>query len=415
MGLLVCALAVVFIASAPSQAVVVSTYTLDRWEHGPSAHFKIDPNFDVTIRNSTGNTGVSGATGEVRASKDEWNNRSPFTFIETGWNDTIGGRVRAQDLGVRGSLLQPDCVNGGNIAIVCTTKRSTSTGVYLNEIETVFNSLRFRFTTNRQPFRLSDGTMVYSVYNIGRHEFGHWPSLRDEYGLSNGERTSTMYDWDQILGGGDLRGVTQLYGPYTGWDSWRADGIHYPADLAYYGSGRRAVADYYNNANTAPELSPVYASTETIYNNIQPYYGERMERFAGTSRDPYSYAYYSVFSRQDDKSGTGSTRIKAGQVLKWCQYNYQQTTMSVDAVMTDSYNLRDDPRIVDQNGVRIHPAYRNYPTGQWHCFSFDLTPAAGKEVAFWQIAYDNANTRWVGQFRAYFDSLKLVWPGGPKQ
>ena len=140
-----------------------------------------------------------------------------------------------------------------------------------------------------------------------------------------------------------------------------------------------------------------------------------MERFAGTSRASYSYAYYKIFTQADDRHGQGRMKVKSGMVLKWCQYNYQQEAISVDAIFTDGTTLRDNVNIKDQNGVRIHPALHRYPTGRWHCFNVDLSPVAGKEVRHWMIGYDNAVTKWVGQFRAYFDSFYVVWPGGPKQ
>jgi hypothetical protein len=242
----------------------------------------------------------------------------------------------------------------------------------------------------------------------------------------------------------DKWGVTQLYGPYTGFDYSKATGIIYPDDpvtpnffeAVVYKTYETNVGNYAQDPNGWPELSPVFASTETDFNRVQPYYGDKMERFAGSSSSNAAFIYYKLFSwfeddRLDGKASSASTmKIPPGALLKWCQYNYQQTTMGIDAAYFDRdangdpirdssgriiyRGLRDRADLVDQNGVRLHPQYRNYPTGQWHCFTVDLSPVAGKDVVHWYIAYDNRRTGWVGKFRAYFDSLKVVWPNGYK-
>ncbi len=66
----------------------------------------------------------------------------------------------------------------------------------------------------------------------------------------------------------------------------------------------------------------------------------------------------------------------------------------------------------DQNNAPIHPSARGgYPRGQWLYFEVDLSTCSvslvGKEIARWIVAYDNGNNGATGQFRAYFDNLRV--------
>ena len=87
--------------------------------------------------------------------------------------------------------------------------------------------------------------------------------------------------------------------------------------------------------------------------------------------------------------------------------------MSIDAYFSDGTALRNYSNVVDQYGARTGPAYRGgVSTNQWYCFDVDLAPVVGKMVLHWYLAYDNRFIGTTGQFRAYFDSVKVVWPGG---
>src|SRR5688500_13480727 len=91
--------------------------------------------------------------------------------------------------------------------------------------------------------------------------------------------------------------------------------------------------------------------------------------------------------------------------LKWLQYNYQQSTMSLDLEMTDGTTLRGSG-LRDQNGLTVHPAGRGaVPTRQWLYFEVDLSPLAGKTIRKYMVAYDNGNNGRTGQFRSYFDDI----------
>ncbi len=86
--------------------------------------------------------------------------------------------------------------------------------------------------------------------------------------------------------------------------------------------------------------------------------------------------------------------------------------MSIDASLTDGTSLSSYASVTDQFGVRIGAQYRNYSTGQWGCYEFNLDSVAGKTVRHWYVVYDNRNVGTTGRFRGYFDSLKILWPGG---
>jgi hypothetical protein len=108
--------------------------------------------------------------------------------------------------------------------------------------------------------------------------------------------------------------------------------------------------------------------------------------------------------------------IKPGMHLKWLQYNYQQSTVSVDLRLRDTRGniryIRDASRIVDQSGVRVHPAARGgYPTGQWLFFDVDLSAPGYEDLRIdrWMLAYDNGNNGNIGQFRTYFDNLRVEY------
>jgi hypothetical protein len=138
---------------------------------------------------------------------------------------------------------------------------------------------------------------------------------------------------------------------------------------------------------------------------------------AGRSTSSYSYVYLTLFTHEDD---TGVDQnwltVKPGMHLKWLQFNYQQSTVSMDLRLRDPYGniryVRDDSRIVDQSGVRMHPAARgNYPTGQWLFFDVDLSALGYEDLRIdrWMLAYDNGNNGYIGQFRTYLDNLRIEY------
>jgi hypothetical protein len=248
----------------------------------------------------------------------------------------------------------------------------------------------------------TSGVVSYSaperrdVQTTSTHEFGHWFFL-DHSNVSG----STMNLSNRSISEDDKQGVTQLYGSYTGFDNGRASGI------SNYTTYSARVTGY--DGSGAPTLFVVNSGNDAV----PSYFGTSMLRIAGSATSGLSYVYFKLFSidRDTGTSKRGVT-ISSGARLKWCQYNAQQTTMSIDANFTDGTSLREY-QVVDQNGVRVHPAYRsNGPINIWTCYDADLTPVVGKQVRHWYVAYDNSLTQIGGLFRGYIDSLKLIWPGG---
>jgi len=93
--------------------------------------------------------------------------------------------------------------------------------------------------------------------------------------------------------------------------------------------------------------------------------------------------------------------------LVWDQYNYQQSTASVDFAMTDETRLQFTG-LTDQSGVGLSPKYRYvYAARVWHTFRVNLSPLAGKKVRRWMYGYDNSLTGQTGQFRVYFENLRI--------
>lgn len=98
--------------------------------------------------------------------------------------------------------------------------------------------------------------------------------------------------------------------------------------------------------------------------------------------------------------------IANGAQLSWYQYNSAQKTMSIDIIFSDGSTLRGSG-LTDQNGVSVHPAARNYPTGSWHFVSVNLSPLAGKRVQDIVVAYDNGGNNTLGVLPPLCADLKV--------
>jgi len=155
-----------------------------------------------------------------------------------------------------------------------------------------------------------------------------------------------------------------------------------------------------------------------------PEMGVRQERtHTGTSALMYSgndtsttqsYAYDKVF----DLSGA-PIGVKATTTLSYWIFPQSSNTASVpvggsnstcvaiDMIFTDGSNLRDSGA-VDQNGVRLHPAYQctHLVLDTWnHVTSVIGARVSGKSISRIDVGYDQpANT---GGFRGYIDDITL--------
>jgi hypothetical protein len=239
---------------------------------------------------------------------------------------------------------------------------------------------------------------IADVRTVVLHEFGHMFELFHDCG-NHPEAVmcpqATNAKWD--LKFDDTHGATIMYGPYTGWEPGFAVGdINRVNDID-------GVTGY--TSSTPPELSPVAAEFGVPVPSQSKY-----ERFAGSATKDYAYAYMRLFTGDADNGPFRNyLEIVNGMKLHWLQYNYHpgQTTISLDLETISGTKMRDT-NIVDQNGVRVHPAFRGvYPAGQWLYFEVDLSPLAGQKVWKWLIAYDNGNNQHRGQFRAYIDDVRI--------
>lgn len=195
------------------------------------------------------------------------------------------------------------------------------------------------------------------VYNLVLHEMGHWMELRD---FPNGHQNDAVMWFDNRakpdLAEDDKQGATMLHGPFTGWEdldaSGRTDALAYSANVSGYSAG------------LPPQLGPTDPATDQAGIPVQS--GSKYARLAGTATAPNSFAYFKLFTQEDDANADFARRnyvtITRGMFLHWCQYNYQQDAMSVDFEMTDDFGnittLRDSG-LRDTNGVRVHPAARS--------------------------------------------------------
>jgi hypothetical protein len=406
----------ILITPAVSRAFV----TGPKWLNKAWVYMRVNPNLDLLLRNNTGNFYVPGAGDATSRAKEAWNNYTGFYFYQDIWQNTSGEAwpISARETAIQGT--GPCTSEATAIALTCVGAVGGRRGYAYEWTQTDFNTT-FRFTTSGQPG-------AYDVWSVAQHELGHWMFLGDLGGIE-----AHIMGSGNVMSEDDKRGVTQQYGPYTGFDAGRPAGVEYTFNNDYftydyyeaYWARVRGWQGYGFNP-TYPELG--VRSRECVNGVCIPvYYSDNYKMMAGNATSNLSYVYFKLFSWLDDQrgdnqnfSGTtndiikGAATIPTGARLKWCQYNHQQYTMSIDAVFTDGTALRDDDRIKDQYNHRIHPAYRPAHLGRWECYDVDLSLANGKKVANWYIAYDNRITGTGGNFRAYFDSFKLVWPDGPK-
>lgn len=102
--------------------------------------------------------------------------------------------------------------------------------------------------------------------------------------------------------------------------------------------------------------------------------------------------------------------IRAGARLRYWIWHAGTMKVSVDGHFNDGSTIRDGG-FVDQAGVRMHPAMRQEPLGQWVQVDCDLSAAAGKVLDKVVIGFDNGGDGYAGEWRAYIDDLIVGPPG----
>jgi hypothetical protein len=178
---------------------------------------------------------------------------------------------------------------------------------------------------------------------------------------------------------------------------WEGSQMHGHMDRIEYSKN---AAGYYNTSSPPPECSRRYR--ERVRS------GDYSLMIAGYSRASYAYCYYQVFDQNIDV-------VNGMKIGYWINHAQGTPKISVDGHFTDGTTIRDfynNGYLTDQYDVRIHPGARRDPMNQWYYVEVDLSPAAGKTLAFIMFAFDNGNDGFTGQYRAYVDDLEIFIDGG---
>lgn len=363
----------------PSLSQAYTTAAQWPYDSGAGATYTIDPSLSSAL-------GVTNANSAIQAAGSTWDTAGIFRFMNQGYWLPTGNIMTYRNF----TTNMPCGYTGSQTAALTCWETDPARGNVMTIVRAYYNidGTYHWNTSNMVSFTDRD------VQTTTTHEFGHW--------LAAGESTipnCTMNASRRTLCEDDKQVINQLYGPYTGFDGGRADGIQ---NLSTF------------NANvTSYSLGPVVSE-----NGVTPWFGTRMLRITGNATTSMSsYIYFKLFSiDRDTASNPIGAKIHSNSHLKWCQYDYLQTSVSVDAYFSDGTALRNYSTVVDQYGVRIHPAYRGGGTllaaaPSWTCYDFNMAPVVGKVVLHWYVAYDNRGPNGtIGTFRSYIDSLKFVWP-----
>ncbi len=370
-------------------AVTVSSsfaYDTDiRWPDNVTIiNYTIDPNIASKL-------GVSSAISVIDNNAVKWTNASLAYYqkVSTWPNGNIVTTANFR------TVTPCPTVNDTWYSVNCTyasAGRLTATKIYFNTSPT--------YTWN------SSGTMDCTAtpkkadfVTTSLHEMGHSLKLKDS---PAGHTEAVMYFnrcvAKQSLAEDDKQGAHQMYGP---WDGWEVQSMQGELNRVTYAPVN--VVGYNNLNSSLPERYPVSAEF-----GVPLISGARYDHIAGYARTNSANVYFTVAHDEKDTSSSKTYfTIQSGMCLVWDQYNYQQSTASVDFAMTDETRLQFTG-LTDQSGVGLSPKYRYvYATRVWHTFRVNLSPLAGKKVRRWMYGYDNSLTGQTGQFRVYFENLRI--------
>lgn len=341
---------------------------------------------------------------------NQWNEASWYSLFDIGLGGTTVTQTTNRILAVNfwGTNPPPPSSICGSISATPTTTVARAcpgeVSVYLN------SNAKWRWTNT--------GSLHGALVNSGcttsctqyvhyltavLHELGHIFGLDHPAG---GIAVMKPGGSKSILTQDDLAGAAQFYGPNTSWEQ-NVSYPWFPSGTYTQTMGVGSLIAYQQNMSGAT-LTPV--SQES---GVTPYQGSRYVRLTGTGTANYAYAYMHLLPALSDELGSNPRHLTIvnGATLSWYQYNHTQTKMSVDIAFTDGTTLRDSG-LVDQNGIRVHPAWRgSYSTGVWYYFTVNLSLLAGKRVKDIMIAYDSGGTGGgpTGTFKAYIDNLQLTY------
>lgn len=370
--------------------------------------FGIDPNLDQELGN-----GVTNTASYVRSAASTWNKASLFSLIPI---QTYDRNDANQNFVTTADLTNPNSNSCGahdnQWAIVCinydpTTGIATTVKMFLNNVKDPAQDPLFYNTNGIVQERPDRTRRDIDVYDLALHEFGHFCCLLGDHPPGHDE---AVMNFDATAKGAltndDKEGTSMLQFPYTGFEPDQAQGL--PNNRLAYAQGVTGYA-----GAPIPEMFPVPTDR-----GVAPNSGSWQQHIAGTATAATSYSYFTTFSWEDDSSNYALSSRRYAQIdpnsnhwLHWCQYNYQQATMSVDFEMDNGATLRDSG-LMDTANVPVHPSARGgYGTNRYVCSDVDLSPLAGRKIVRWFLAYDSGanNNAIVGQqFRAYFDDLKVT-------
>lgn len=281
-------------------------------------------------------------------------------------------------------------------AVTCVFANYTT----VNQVKTYFNTSPTR-TWNASGVVSCNAPKKADLITVSLHEFGHWFNLVDNpTGHPEAVMTYNCGTAKQSLLEDDKQGVHQMYGPF---DQWETTNMQGEINRATYNPVN--VVGYNNSSSPPPERYPV-----TGENGVPVMSGAKYDHIAGYARTSSANVYFTIaHDEQDSAPNKTYFTIQPHMMLVWDQYNYQQSSISVDFAMTDETRLQFSG-LTDQNGVGLSPKSRyTYGIGLWRTFYVDLTPLAGKKIRRWMYGYDNALTGQTGKFRAYFDNLRIEY------
>jgi hypothetical protein len=212
---------------------------------------------------------------------------------------------------------------------------------------------------------------------------------------------------------------------FTSWENTeslgRSDCVDYKKDFYGYNGPNDPLPQLERRSNEITPPSEVFG---------WPAFGSNQLRAAGYFGASYSYCYFSLFDQTPNSDVGPPIRLKEHTFINIWYCHTQLKDCMIDGEIYNQrtgqfWTLRDfclnGAYIVDQDGVRIHPAWRNNDAlGIWKFACFDLSMIHNSDPEAWcitkiWIGFDNGNSQAIGQARTYFDMLHITYGGSNKE
>lgn len=235
------------------------------------------------------------------------------------------------------------------------------------------------------------------------------------------QRNEEFDQWVYVEADLTSLGGKKLWEVRVGFDTGSA-GEHYQAfidDLKIYSGanpGKEPLSTGWETGEPLGYDSVVLASSGNVQGavcapvaaegSVSPFRGNGMLVAAGNvvNTDSTGYCYTWLFN--DALKEFNNIKIVSGMKLVYRVLHRYNPHLSVDFKCTDGTELRNQASITDQNGVRLHPAYRNDALDQWVRVEADLSPLAGKIIEQVNIGFEEASQ--TGPYRSYIDDLQFT-------